>query len=77
MAREAVDWLTAADAVQRQRWGWSSPREVMVPMEGDDPMSATAVVYCEARFGTDDGKTANGLVRHSEKYEILSVVDSA
>ncbi len=37
---------------------------------------ATAVVYCEANFGTDDGKTANGLVRHSDKYEILSVIDS-
>ena len=31
----------------------------------------TAVVYCEAIFGACDGKTANGLVRHSEKYEIL------
>jgi uncharacterized NAD-dependent epimerase/dehydratase family protein len=37
----------------------------------------TAIVYCEANFGLDDGKTANGLVRHSEKYEILSVIDSA
>ncbi len=37
---------------------------------------ATAVVYCEANFGAVDGKTANGLVRHSEKYEILSVIDS-
>jgi uncharacterized NAD-dependent epimerase/dehydratase family protein len=37
---------------------------------------ATAVVYCEANFGEMDGKTANGLVRHSEKYEILSVIDS-
>lgn len=37
---------------------------------------ATAVVYCEANFGANDGKTANGLVRHSEKYEILSVIDS-
>jgi uncharacterized NAD-dependent epimerase/dehydratase family protein len=37
---------------------------------------ATAVVYCEANFGAIDGKTANGLVRHSEKYEILSVIDS-
>jgi uncharacterized NAD-dependent epimerase/dehydratase family protein len=37
---------------------------------------STAVVYCEANFGAADGKTANGLVRHSEKYEILSVVDS-
>jgi len=36
----------------------------------------TAIVYCEANFGGIDGKTANGLVRHSEKYEILSVVDS-
>ncbi len=37
---------------------------------------STAVVYCEANFGRTDGKTANGLVRHSERYEILSVIDS-
>jgi uncharacterized NAD-dependent epimerase/dehydratase family protein len=37
---------------------------------------ATAIVYCEANFGAIDGKTANGLVRHSEKYKILSVIDS-
>ena len=37
---------------------------------------ATAVIYCEAHFGAIDGKTANGLVRHSEKYEVLSVIDS-
>jgi uncharacterized NAD-dependent epimerase/dehydratase family protein len=36
----------------------------------------TAVVYCEANFGSVDGKTANGLVRHSERYKILSVIDS-
>ena len=36
----------------------------------------TAVVYCEANFGAVDGKTANGLVRRSEKYRILSVIDS-
>lgn len=35
----------------------------------------TAVVYCEGNFGRIDGKTANGLVRHSEKYEILAVID--
>lgn len=40
------------------------------------PEGATAVVYCEGQFGEQDGKTANGLVRHSEKYEILSVIDS-
>jgi len=39
-------------------------------------MGSTAVVYSEAFFGTCDGKTANGLVRHSEKYEILAVIDS-
>lgn len=37
---------------------------------------ATAIVYCEANFGAIDGKTANGLVRHSEKYKILSIIDS-
>lgn len=36
----------------------------------------TAIVYCEGNFGAIDGKTANGLIRHSEKYEILSVIDS-
>jgi uncharacterized NAD-dependent epimerase/dehydratase family protein len=36
----------------------------------------TAIVYCEGNFGDIDGKTANGLVRHSEKYEIISVIDS-
>ncbi len=36
----------------------------------------TAVVYCEGNFGQADGKTANGLVRHSERYRILSVIDS-
>jgi uncharacterized NAD-dependent epimerase/dehydratase family protein len=40
------------------------------------PAGGTAVVYCEGQFGEQDGKTANGLVRHSERYEILSVIDS-
>ena len=38
--------------------------------------AATAIVYCEANFGDIDGKTANGLVRRSERYEIISVIDS-
>lgn len=38
--------------------------------------TANAIVYCEANFGAMDGKTANGLVRHSEKYAIRSIVDS-
>lgn len=36
----------------------------------------TAIIYCEANFGEIDGKTANGLVRYSERYKILSVIDS-
>jgi uncharacterized NAD-dependent epimerase/dehydratase family protein len=43
---------------------------------GEQERTATAVIYCEANFGAIDGKTANGLVRYSEKYKILSVIDS-
>ena len=35
-----------------------------------------ALVYSENEFGKIDGKVANGLARHSEKYEILGVIDS-
>ena len=47
-----------------------------VPRRSQQTMANTAIVYCEGNFGAVDGKTANGLVRHSEKYEILSVIDS-
>jgi uncharacterized NAD-dependent epimerase/dehydratase family protein len=46
------------------------------PPEPRVQAATTAVVYCEGNFGALDGKTANGLVRHSEKYEILAVIDS-
>ena len=39
-------------------------------------VASTAVIYCEANFGAIDGKTANGLVRFSEKYKILAIIDS-
>jgi len=35
-----------------------------------------AIVYCEGNFGQVDGKTANGLIRHSETFRIASVIDS-
>jgi uncharacterized NAD-dependent epimerase/dehydratase family protein len=35
-----------------------------------------AIVYCEAAFGTTNGKTAHGLVRRTGRYHVLSVVDS-
>jgi uncharacterized NAD-dependent epimerase/dehydratase family protein len=46
------------------------------PRHCEEKRVPTAVVYCEANFGAIDGKTANGLVRHSELYEIVSVIDS-
>lgn len=57
----------------------SSPVPVRLPAESAGaslPLGATAVVYCEGQFGEQDGKTANGLARHSERYEILSILDS-
>lgn len=59
----SVSTPTATKIVQFPTWGKSSK-------------TATAIVYCEGNFGALDGKTANGLVRHSEKYEILCVIDS-
>ncbi len=43
---------------------------------GEHRRVPTAIIYCEANFGAIDGKTANGLVRRSEIYKILSVIDS-
>jgi uncharacterized NAD-dependent epimerase/dehydratase family protein len=37
----------------------------------------TALVYCENQFGLVDGKTASGLIRHSETYTIVGVIDSS
>jgi uncharacterized NAD-dependent epimerase/dehydratase family protein len=36
-----------------------------------------ALVYCENQFGLADGKTANALVRHSENYSIVGIIDSS
>jgi uncharacterized NAD-dependent epimerase/dehydratase family protein len=35
-----------------------------------------AIVYCEGAFNTPNGKTAHGLVRYTQRYRVLSVVDS-
>lgn len=40
------------------------------------PLRPRATVFCEGNFAEIDGKTANGLVRQSERYEIVSVIDS-
>lgn len=40
-------------------------------------MKLDALVYCENEFGKIDGKTANGLVRKSDKYNIVGIIDSS
>jgi uncharacterized NAD-dependent epimerase/dehydratase family protein len=37
----------------------------------------TAVVLCDGGFGTTEGKTAHGLVRHTERYRVLAVIDAS
>ena len=66
-ARSSVSSLKASSSVVA----------LSIDQAGVKPESLnTAIVYCEANFGAIDGKTANGLVRHSEKYKILSIIDS-
>ncbi|MEQ6250355.1 DUF1611 domain-containing protein [Sulfitobacter sp. HNIBRBA3233] len=67
---------------------FQSPDTIRLPLKGAQaspsdsasvtriPVQPTAVVYCEGNFAKIDGKTANGLVRHSEAYRILCVIDS-
>ena len=60
----------------RHRASKSDAASPALPLiRGQRKRVATAIVYCEANFGGIDGKTANGLIRHSEKYRILSVID--
>ncbi|MEM0093777.1 MAG: DUF1611 domain-containing protein [Thermofilum sp.] len=39
-------------------------------------MAEEAVILAEGLFATTDGKTAHGLLRRSEKYRIVGVIDS-
>ncbi len=36
----------------------------------------TALIYCDKQFGLADGKTASALVRHSDLYTIVGIIDS-
>lgn len=47
-----------------------------LPTPARPAVQPTAVIYCEGNFAKIDGKTANGLVRSSERYRILAVIDS-
>ncbi len=35
-----------------------------------------AIIYCEGAYGTTYGKTAHGLIRRSNRYRVVAVVDS-
>jgi uncharacterized NAD-dependent epimerase/dehydratase family protein len=37
----------------------------------------TAVVLCDGGFGTTEGKTAHGLVRHTDRYRVMAVIDAS
>ena len=73
--------LKTIDTIRRPVRGAQAP-----PRTRKQPTHATsssqvalppsAIVYCEGNFAKIDGKTANGLVRHSEAYRIRSVIDS-
>ncbi|WP_299669738.1 DUF1611 domain-containing protein [uncultured Ruegeria sp.] len=73
--------FSAANTIRRPVSGAQAP-----PLTSDEPIRSTsatqivlpptAIVYCQGNFANIDGKTANGLVRHSEAYRILSVIDS-
>ena len=39
-------------------------------------LDGRALVFCEGAFNTPEGKTAHGLVRFTERYEVLGVIDS-
>lgn len=40
------------------------------------PLDAPAIVLAEGKFGEPEGKTANGVVMHSEVFEAAAIVDS-
>lgn len=39
-------------------------------------MDGSALILCEGAFGAPHGKTANGLVRFTERYQVMGVIDS-
>jgi len=52
-------------------------RQKEVQKEHKPDPKKTALVYCEKQFGLVDGKTAAALVRHSEIYTVVGVIDSS
>lgn len=42
----------------------------------ENSIDGKALVYCEGAFNTPNGKTAHGLVRFTERYEVVGIIDS-
>lgn len=38
-------------------------------------IDGAAIVYCQGSFNTPNGKTAHGLVRFTERYDVFAVID--
>ncbi|WP_242601651.1 hypothetical protein [Vibrio metoecus] len=51
--------------------GASLPQSNLFPQQRE-----TAIVYSEGYFGENTGKTANGLIRESNRFHIMSIIDS-
>ncbi len=45
-------------------------------MPTNKPIDGKALVYCDGAFNTPNGKTAHGLVRFTERYEVVGVLDA-
>ncbi len=69
----------AINALQKNVVRSGTPTSVQHKTQGDaiEVHTPTAVVYCQGNFAKIDGKTANGLVRHSQAYRIVSVIDGS
>jgi uncharacterized NAD-dependent epimerase/dehydratase family protein len=71
--RESTEKLSASEIPQSpevlQISKWVQSPEAL-------PIRPSALVYGEGQLGKLDGKVTNGLVRHSEKYQIAGVTDS-
>jgi uncharacterized NAD-dependent epimerase/dehydratase family protein len=39
-------------------------------------MDGNAIIYCQGAFLTPNGKTAHGLIRYTDRYHVISVIDS-
>lgn len=80
MSHEEIRRIAPSPAMKSAARSMSLPAS-MLPIRARtgsaDMHPPIAIVYCEGNFGRVDGKTANGLLRHSEAYRIVSVIDSS